>query len=388
MHILKTARNDYRVMRDATALVEAGFSVTIIDVESERARPVEEDIDGVHLKHIIAPNWFTPTRFKPWFLAKLVLMIICGAVQLLRTQADIYHAHIEKALPACFIAAHLHRKPLIFDAPELPLEDPNITRWRKLNALATYLLAKMLPRCAGIITVSSPSVEEIRKRYCVPEVTLICNVPVYRAISKSDRLRQHLGLGPEVRIALYQGFLQPDRRLDRLVRAASFLDPNIIIAMMGKGVGTTQSQLEALIVSEGVADRVKIIPSVPYEELLDWTASADIGLIIYTPDYSLNVQVMLPNKLFEYLMAGLPVLASPLEATAEVIRKYDVGQIISSLAPADVGAAINTMLADQVALDRMHHNALAAAQQEFCWEKERIKLVRLYHDILGIQNTE
>jgi glycosyltransferase involved in cell wall biosynthesis len=151
---------------------------------------------------------------------------------------------------------------------------------------------------------------------------------------------------------------------------------------MGEDRLGTLARLEALITSEGVADRVKIIPAVPYEELLEWTASSDMGLIVYPPDYSQNVQMMLPNKLFEFLMAGVPVLASPLEAVAEVIRAYGVGQVVSSLAPPDIGAAINAMLADQHALDRMRCNALRAAQEDLNWEKEQQKLVRLYHEIL------
>jgi len=93
-------RTDARVMRDATALVEAGFAVTIVDVESDRTRPAEEEIRGVHLKHILMPSYFVPARFKPWFLVKLAMLAIYGTIQLLRVQADIYHAHVERALPA------------------------------------------------------------------------------------------------------------------------------------------------------------------------------------------------------------------------------------------------------------------------------------------------
>jgi glycosyltransferase involved in cell wall biosynthesis len=172
--------------------------------------------------------------------------------------------------------------------------------------------------------------------------------------------------------------LQPNRGLDRLIRAAKYLDPDIMIVMMGKNRKTTEAQLEALIASEGVTDRVKIIPPVPYAELLDWTASADIGLNVASPDYSLNVRYFLPNKLFEYLLAGLPVLSSPLEAMVEVITTYDTGQILPSLEPADIGAAINSMLADPAALERQRNNSLNAARNEFYWEKERSKLIDLY----------
>ena len=151
---------------------------------------------------------------------------------------------------------------------------------------------------------------------------------------------------------------------------------------------STQAHLKALIASKGLAERVKILPPVPYAELLDWTASADMGLAILPLDFSVAVQMMLPNKFFEYLMAGLPVLASPLRAIAEIIEANDVGQVLNSLEPIDVAESINALLADKEGLARMRRNALIAAQQEFHWEKERTRLLGLYRDILGMRNEE
>src|SRR5712692_3002561 len=126
MHVLGTARTDVRVMREATALVEEGFAVSIVDVESDRTHPVEEEIGGICVKHIMMSSWFVSTRFKPWFLAKATWMLICGILRLIRTPADIYHAHEEQALPACYIAARLRRKLLIFDAHELPFSAASV----------------------------------------------------------------------------------------------------------------------------------------------------------------------------------------------------------------------------------------------------------------------
>src|SRR5262249_34968956 len=152
--------------------------------------PAEEEMSNIRVKHIIKPGWFPPTRFKPWFLVRFALMIIYGSLRLLRTSADIYHAHDGEALPACYIAALVRRKPLIFDAHELPLSDAKLRRWRRLHALATRFLAGMLPRCAGVITVSPPIAREIERHYRSPGVTVVRNVPAYQQVLRSERLRQ------------------------------------------------------------------------------------------------------------------------------------------------------------------------------------------------------
>jgi glycosyltransferase involved in cell wall biosynthesis len=387
MHVLVTARTDARVMRSATALVETGIAVTIVDIEGDCNRPAVEEIRGVSMKHIMVASSFISTRFTKWTLLRAASIFIRSIIRMIQISADVYHAHDEAALPACYIAAQVCRKPLIYDAHELPLTETSI-RWHWLLLLFKHILGIIVPRCAGVITVSQPIAREINHLYRGPEVTLIRNIPPYRSVQKTDRLRQSLRLSSATRIALYQGGVQHNRGLDRLVHAASFLEPDIVIVIIGQDMEATKVELEALIANEYVADRVKILPPVPYEELLDWTASADIGLHIFPPDRSLSIRWCLTNKLFEYLMAGLPVLSSLLDAVVEVINTYDVGQIVTSLAPSDIGAAINTMLADRASLARMSRNALEAAQHEFCWEKEQLQLIRLYYDILASHNIE
>ena len=382
MHLLVPACTNYRVMNDAAALVAAGFDVSILDVVADRTLPCEEEICGVHLKHIIQPDWFIATRFKPWFLVKALFMAMGCTLHLLCIDADIYHAHVEVALPATYLAAKLRRKRLILDTPELTMSGPNITRWPLLRTLAIRVLRAIVPSCAGYITGSPYYAQEICNLYHAARVTVIRHVPPYRFVTKNNRLHQRLNLPSHIRIALYQGYLQPDRGLDKLVCAATYLPSDIVIVMMGNGYGTTEAELKALIASEGVADRVKIIPAVPYEELLDWTASADIGLTILPPDYSTSIRKCLPNKFFEYLMAGLPVLSSELDAIVEMIKTYDVGRVVTSLAPADIAHAITAMLNDHVALDRMRRNALEIAHRDFYWEKESQKLVDLYQELL------
>ena len=382
MHVLTTARLDPRVLREAVALADAGYAVTIVDVERDPKRPKREVLQGVTLKHIMMPSRFKRSGFRPAYLVKIANMLIWGALSVITTPADVYHAHDDNALLACYLAARLRWKKLIFDAHELPLVQPHHTRWKRLSAVARWGLRLMTPRCAGIITVSPPIADEFHRRYGGPPVTLVRNIPPFTPPQTSDRLREMLRLDSSIKIALYQGGIQENRRLDLLVNAAHFLNPGNHIIMMGNGEST--EKLKAMTVADGVADRVHIIPAVPYEELVATTASADVGLIVLDGSYSLNQKWCLPNKLFECLMAGIPVISSQLDAVAELIHAYGVGVIVPSLAPEVVGRAINDVLADDAGRESMRRHALAAARQTFNWEAERYRLLGLYATVLKL----
>jgi glycosyltransferase involved in cell wall biosynthesis len=378
MHVQGPARTDARVMREATALAEAGYEVSVVDLERDHTRPRTEDFQGVHLRHVVAPGHFKSARFKPWFLVKFARVIVRGCWAVIQTPAEVYHAHDDKALPACFIASRVRRKPLVFDAHELPLSQPNVARWRRLCALAGRALRLMVPRCSSVITVSAPIAREIRQRYGGPDPVLVRNLPAYQpaTTARDELLRRQLQLPPETRIALYQGGLVSGRSLDVLIRAARFLDPGQVIVLMGDGA--QKRSLQALIAAEGVGERVRLLPAVPYEDLLSWTASADLGLILYRASESLNVRYCLPNKLFEYLAAGVPVLASELDAVAELLAHYDAGVVAPSLEPATVAHSIGEILGDDPRRERLARNALAATATDLRWDVERQQLLALY----------
>src|SRR5205807_2273615 len=140
------------------------------------------------------------------------------------------------ALLPCYVAARFRRKLLILDAHEMPLYELESTRRRWTSTLIRRVFLTMIRRCAGIITVSPPIVQEIYTRYRISEVTLVRNIPLYRVFQRSNRLREYLGLDSNIHIVLYQGNLQPDRSLDKLVKAATFLERDIVIVLMGKNV--------------------------------------------------------------------------------------------------------------------------------------------------------
>ena len=383
--IMRPVCDDVRAQRTIQSLRHAGYHVSIVDV-IEYGRRRAKFVAGSTLWHLHVPAWRAAQQQQPvHFLLQTLSLFIQALWLLLFLHADIYHACDATALPACYLAACLRRKRLVYEAYELPLHDiPRAdqscsrTCWRLGLSL---LLPSMLARCVAVITVSPPIAAALQRRYHLAHVVLIRNMPPHHQVTPTDLLRSHLGLPATTRIALYQGYLQTDRGLDLLVHAARYLAPDIVIVLMGQGRGETITSLASLIASEHVADRVRILPPVPYASLLSWTASADLGLVLTPAHLTLNMRYSLPNKLFEYLMAGLPVLAAPLPAVSDIVSHYAVGEVVSDLLPQTVGAALSRLLGDERALATYRSHALTAAR-ECCWEQEQEKLLALYRSVL------
>lgn len=370
-------------MRAASTLVEAGCVVTLIDRVSEHSSPPGEKTSGISIQHIIVQRRSTGWIADIKHLLQAPIGWLMSVKRLLQTPADLYHASGLRALPACYIAAASHRKPLVFEAYEQPFATfatgGLCKRW--LCKLFVCFLKGILWQCAGVIAVSPLDVQEYRREYSLPDVVLLRDVPAYRPAHKDKCLRKCLGLHTEMRIAFYAGALRSEYELENLVRAAAFLERDIVLVLMKRGPCEMIARMEQLIEGEGMLERVKLLEPVPREELLDWISSADLGLLVLPPTYMPGAASVQPAMFFDYLIAGLPVLTSQLEAVVEIVASYDAGRVVAALTPEDIGAAINALLADSEALAWMRDNALRAAR-EFCWERERQKLVTLYRDIL------
>src|SRR5262249_53749923 len=194
--------------RAAQTLTRAGYEVSLVSVADEGSGSAGEEIKGVHLSHLQMSRSFISKRFGHRSFRNAGSIFTRGAVQLTLGKADIYHALDLPALPACYIASRLRGKPLIFESYEMPFE--SMASWemtagrRRLQRLVTPFIRRIIPRCAGVIAVSPPIVEEMKRLYHLSRVSLVRNIPPYRPVVKSHRLRQYLGLAPEKRIGLYQ----------------------------------------------------------------------------------------------------------------------------------------------------------------------------------------
>ena len=144
------------------------------------------------------------------------------------------------------------------------------------------------------------------------------------------------------------------------------------------GWGRLEEELLELIAAEGLEDRVRIVSPAPQAEVVAYAAGATIGVIPYEP-VGLNNTFTTPNKLFDYMAAGLPVAASRLPELTRFVEHGEIGLTFSPGDPASLAAALNEMLADPERYGRMRERAREAGRR-YTWERESRKLLDLYAD--------
>jgi glycosyltransferase involved in cell wall biosynthesis len=177
---------------------------------------------------------------------------------------------------------------------------------------------------------------------------------------------------------LYHGILTPGRGLEATIDSVGAWRPEFNLTLRGPGDAHYVAALRRRIGERGLADRVLLAPPVPMTALVREAAAFDVGYFAL-PKSSRHNEFALPNKFFEYVMAGLALCVSDLPEMARLIRDYGLGVTFSSMDPEAIAAAVNAL--DPESVDRYKGKALAAAC-ELCWERESKRLLDAYHTML------
>lgn len=292
---------------------------------------------------------------------------------------DLLVANDLDSLPASQLGAWIRNKPLVHDAHEYFTGTPEVMSrpgvYRVWKALERFLL----PRQKKLITVNESIAQLFHQEYGL-QATVIRNLPPHRkTMGVPDR--NALGLPVDKKLVLLQGSgINKDRGAEEMLAAMHpdhGLDHVVFVLIGG---GTRFEHLRGEAHRLGVQDKVLFFGRMPYERLFHYTANADIGLSL-DKGVSPNNTYSLPNKLFDYIMAGTPVLASRLPEVVRIIRDYEVGAFIDRHEPAHLASKIREMLNNPQAMQQWQTNCLKAAR-ELCWEKEAEKLIPVYNSYL------
>src|SRR4051794_10696876 len=305
-------------------------------------------------------------------------------------QPDVIHAHDPKVLGTAWKAAATLRARgcdtrLVYDAREdfagIPPKQQSGGA-RRFHALTNH--EKRYARLAdAVLTVSDPIADRIERRLGLPaRPTVVLNVPVARPLSTSPAqdARSDSKIGPDVPLLVYSGGVHHSRGVGLLVEALPML-PGVHLAIitvpfphpMTPGLLERAAEL-------GVDDRLTVLAPVSQGHLLDYLSTATVGVHPLEGGFP-NHDAALPNKLFEYLHAGLPQVVSDAREMAAFVRKHGLGEVFRTGDAEDLARAVSAVLAGRAGvLTPEQRTALVA---EFSWQRQETNVREVYRGVLG-----
>jgi len=295
-----------------------------------------------------------------------------------RTRPAIIHCNDYNTMWIGVAARALWGTPVVYDAHEL-WPDRNLRpepRWWLLAC--EFIFVRLAQRT---ITPSPGYAETMARRYRIRPPRVIRNIP-----SRTD-LREQAMPGPSAAqrpqrstggIVSYVGALTRNRGLEISIRAISRV-PDVQLRLIGQGLPSYRQELVTLAEREGVSNRVDFAAPVPPSEVIEELRDAAAGLALIQPA-CLSYRLSLPNKLFEYVAAGIPVLASDLPVIGEFVRSHEIGVLARPDDVSDVAGKLRQVLEPERNL-RFRRGAYRA-RAEIRWEREADLLVDVYRETI------
>ena len=302
--------------------------------------------------------------------------------------ADVYHGHDLTGLPAAVRAQELHGGTVVYDSHEIFLESgTNATRPRWSKRFFAGLERRWAGKASGIVTVNEALARELRPRLGVKDVTVVHNCPPRWTppAGLADQLRPAAGVPAGTKIALYHGGFSAHRGLEQL--ADAILVPGMEdVHAAYLGYGGMRAELDKMATDPRYEGRLHVIDAVPPDALVAMVAGADVDVMALQPS-TLNHYLSTPNKLFESLAAGVPVVASDFPDLHRIVMdnpEGPLGEVCEPGDPASIAAAIRRVLdAPEDQRRELRARCLAAAHERWNWEHESAALVALYAGLTG-----
>ncbi|MCK5547884.1 MAG: glycosyltransferase family 4 protein [Thermoplasmata archaeon] len=363
-------RPDVRVHKEARTLVKNGYDVEIIAWDRDGKYPREEVIDGIKVtRYRRYVKW---GDLLPTFLG-LILFRFHAFLKLIRHPPDFIHCHDFDTLAPGVIAGKLESRIVVYDAHELY---PEMVA-NKLPPWAVGMLKKcdsfLARRANAVICVSMPLAQYYGRR--VPgQVEVVMNCPETGSpdTEKVDGIREKHDPGKDRFMVLYLGGLDPGRMVDELADMFSGLENDFVLVMGGFGT------LEGNVMSKAKAsENVHFIGRVRYDDALAYNSAADVLVAMYDPK-NVNNRMGAPNKLFEAMMAGKPVLVSRDTYAATIAEEENCGIPVRYGSKGETLEALEKLRSDKGLYESLCRNSLEAAKKRYNWNVMEGRLLKLY----------
>ncbi|MBI3260249.1 MAG: glycosyltransferase [Ignavibacteriae bacterium] len=366
--LLQSIAHDARTLNMARTLVGRGKSVLLLGIGTTAEKNLLEQ-EGLDFYPVLAP----PVK------QKLALRWIdfFRAIYKLRkaAKARTYWAEDVFSLPMAFFLAKRYRAKVIYDSREIFSALGSLVNSPKKQKIVSRIERFYAPKAASIFTSGDLDSGYLAELLPIPRPQVVMNVPPFNLTKRTNLLRQKFSIDSSKKIILYQGMIAEGRGILKCVEALEFL-PDCVLCLVGDGEFSVQVHEQAL--KTGVINKVFFCEKIPYDELPKWTASADVGMCFIEP-ISLSYSFALPNKLFEYCMAGIPSVVSDLEAMRRVLNEFPIGVCRENDAtPLEIAGAIKEVLSQEFQTE--FNQIKLRAAKNYCWENQEEIIMTMFNN--------
>ncbi len=349
---------DQRVGKVSASLQSYGYDVLLIGCIKKGRAPLKRPYQTFRF------NLFFKKRFVFYMEYNLRLLFV-----LLFKRKDILLCNDTDALPANFIASKLCKVPLVFDAHELFPEVPEVVGRPRVKRVWEKIEDIIFPHLKQSYTVCNSIAEHYKQKYGIT-MGVVRNIPNKETTPAPVDRNQNkiITLLPSLegkKLLLYQGAINVGRGVEWLISAMPYLD-NCVLCICGGG--DLFEEMQALAKEKKLEDRVIFTGRLPFEELNQYTSQADLGFVLLE-NMGLSYYYSLPNRIFDYMKYGVPVLASNFPEIARIVETHQTGKLISHYEPEYLAKVILEMLKEWEDKS-VYQNRLNELSKEFCWENE------------------
>ncbi|WP_214854104.1 glycosyltransferase [Exiguobacterium sp. s166] len=406
MFVWNTFTNDARVLRECTALAEAGYHVDLYCLNDGTLPAMEYHPSGFQIIRIErTPPFETILRrlkkrnpvtllagaglflFVPWLIPVAVILYMLqksrfiryalynsfGIVRMTRAARkrnyDIMHANDLNTLPQAISAARGAK--IVYDSHEVQTDRTGYGKGQ--GGLERHLL-----RFVDQTMVENETRADYHLALYGERPAVLHNYPFYQeTVPEARPLRQELGIDENEPILLYQGGIQEGRGLGRLIEAMPLIRNGTLLFI---GDGKIKPELQRLAAASSERERIHFMDKVPLDQLPSYTAAATVGFQVLQ-NVCFNHYSASSNKLFEYMSALVPVVAADLPEIRRVVETEAVGLIVDVESPQAIAAAVNQIV-EEDGLRQAMKERTKQARQKYNWDKEKDRLLTVYHELV------
>jgi glycosyltransferase involved in cell wall biosynthesis len=355
---------DQRVHKTCMTIASMGFDVLLVGRKLKNSLPMDTRPYRTHRMRLL----FTKgALFYAEFNIRLFLFLLSHRFDVL-TSND-----LDTLLPN-YIAGKIKGKPLIYDSHEYFTEVPELVNRPFVQRVWKFIEKSIFPKLTDVFTVNDSIADLFEKEYG-KRPFVVRNIPYGGEIKKvSDR--RDLGLPEAKFIFILQGAgINIHRGAEEMVDAMEYVDDAVLLIV---GTGDVIEVLKEKARKTKLKGKIIFKPRQPYNQLMQYTVNSDMGLALDKPN-NLNYKFSLPNKLFDYIRAGIPVLASDLIEIRNILKKYDIGDFIPGHSPENIAEKVNEIIKDKGKVENWKRNVIIASR-ELTWEREEQIIKRVYYN--------